>query len=168
MHRLTSHLRGLLVAVATLALTAGVAFAARPTGDTGLERATDAAGRPVPAEQAGDHPAVPEPNEDDEELEENEPEVDGEDGAEADGEHPDNHGWYVSEAAKGPTPDSYRNHGEYVSEIARGDDGKKVKGDDEETAEGDDEAETTRSAGPGRSGEAKARNAERKAGRGGG
>lgn len=163
MHRLTPHLRGLMVAITTLALTAGVAFAARPTGDTGLERATDASGRTVPTEQVEEEPTVPEENED-EEAEE--PATEDEEGAEADGERPENHGWYVSEAAKGPTPDGYRNHGEYVSEIARGDDGKPSK---DEAAEDDDEAEATAgSSGQGRSSEAKARNAERKAGRGGG
>lgn len=165
MHRLTSHLRGLLVAITTLALTAGVAFAARPTGDTGLERATDASGQTVPTEQVDEEPTVPEEPEGEEPEE---PATEDEDGAEAAGEHPDNHGWYVSEAAKGPTPDGYRNHGEYVSEIARGDDGKPAEDEDAE-AEGEDEAQVTGgSSGPGRSSEAKARNAERKAGRGGG
>lgn len=195
MQRLSTHLRGLLVALAALALTAGMAFAARPTGDTGLERATDAAGKTVPTAVTEDEPTVPEVDEDlDEGLDEDEPgtkdeetdeDVDGEgaedgDGAEVgeeaeDGQRQENHGWYVSEAAKGDTPDGYRNHGEYVSEIARGDDGKPAADEDaEDTAEdeagagdGDDEAATTAtSKGKDRADGAKARNAERKAGRG--
>lgn len=185
MQRLSTHLRGLLVALAALALTAGMAFAARPTGDTGLERATDAAGKTVPTEVTEDEPTVPEVDED---LDEDEPgtkdeetdeDADGEEaevGDEAqDGQRQENHGWYVSEAAKGDTPDGYRNHGEYVSEIARGDDGKPAADEDaEDTAEdeagagdGDDEAATTAtSKGKDRADGAKARNAERKAGRG--
>ena len=164
MHRLTTHLRGLLVALATLALTAGVAFAARPVGDTGLERATDAAGKVVPVGPTTDEPAPPDPDEDgdeeeptvdedldedadedldedvDEDLDEDADEdLDEDADDEADGERAENHGWFVSEAAKGDTPDTYRNHGEYVSEIARGDDGK--PGSDEETDEADQEAD---------------------------
>ena len=57
MIRLTRHARGLLAAVAVLALTAGVAFAGRadPSADrcptrppTGLDRAADASGTTVP------------------------------------------------------------------------------------------------------------------------
>jgi hypothetical protein len=158
MHRLSTHLRGLMVALATLALTAGVAFAARPVGDTGLERATDAAGKVVPVGPGADEPALPEPDDGDEDTDADEPAVDedldededaderdGEDGEDADedadeddGDRAENHGWFVSEAAKGDTPDTYRNHGEYVSEIARGDDGK--PGSVEEADDADQEA----------------------------
>jgi len=122
-HRITRHLRGLLVALATLALSAGVVLAARPAsveappaaaGD-GLTRASEAAGKVVPVQPAA--PAVPETDED-EAGDEGAPDAD------AAGERPQNHGWFVSQAATGPTPESADSHGAYVSEIARGDEGK--------------------------------------------
>lgn len=118
MHRLTRHLRGLLVALATLVLSAGVVLAARPTsseapaaaGD-GLTHASEAAGKTVPVRPEA--PALPETE--DEDVPEVEPAVEG--------ERAQNHGWFVSEAAKLATPDGFDNHGEYVSEIARSDQG---------------------------------------------
>lgn len=132
MHRITRHLRGLLVALATLALSAGVVLAARPTsveapaaaaGD-GLDRASEAAGKIVPVQPQP--PAVPEADED-EGVDESVPDADEDEDADAsagNGERPQNHGWFVSQAATGATPASADNHGAYVSEIARGDDGK--------------------------------------------
>jgi hypothetical protein len=132
-HRLTRHLRGLLVALAALAISAGVVLAARPAsveapaaaaGD-GLDRASEAAGKVLPVRPEA--PAVPEADED-EDVDESAPDADEEDedaGATAGtGERPQNHGWFVSQAAKGATPASAETHGAYVSEIARGDDGK--------------------------------------------
>ena len=133
MHRITRHARGLLVALATLALSAGVVLAARPAsveapaaaaGD-GLDRASEAAGKIVPVQPEA--PAVPEADED-EDVDESVPDADEEeevaDPTVGDGERPQNHGWFVSEAATGATPAGFDNHGAYVSEIARGDDGK--------------------------------------------
>ena len=118
-------LRDLLVAVAALALTAGVASAARPASAPpdaaaeGLERATEAAGKRVPAvvEQAAPAPEEPEA------VDDGEAAPDAEDPAD-DADRPVNHGWYVSQAAKAETPDGYDNHGAWVSSVARGDDGK--------------------------------------------
>lgn len=133
MHRITRHLRGLLVALATLALSAGVVLAARPTsveapaaaaGD-GLTRASEAAGKIVPVRPEA--PAVPEADEDedvDEDVPDGGDEEEDADPSTAEGERPQNHGWFVSQAATGATPASAANHGAYVSEIARGDDGK--------------------------------------------
>jgi hypothetical protein len=130
-HRLTRHLRGLLVALATLALSAGVVLAARPTSveappaaaADGLATATEASGKTVPAR--AENPAAPETDEDDD-ADQAAPEVDEGEGADpaAQGERPQNHGWFVSQAAKGATPESADNHGQFVSGIARGDDGK--------------------------------------------
>jgi hypothetical protein len=186
MQRLTHHLRGLLVALAALALTAGVAFAARPSTETGLDRAAEAAGKAVPPVSSEEEPAAPEVDEETVEDEEepaaeedgDETEPDGEEVVEEDeteedeaedGDRPLNHGWYVSEAAKGETPDGYRNHGEYVSEIARGDDGKPgtdAESDEEETDEveagGEEtEATTVKAKGKDRAEQAKAGKAER-------
>jgi len=129
-HRLTRNLRGLLVALATLVLTTGVVLAARPdavdappaaAGD-GLTRASEAAGKTVPVRPQA--PAAPE--DEDENEDEDVPEAEEEEaGADATaGERPENHGWFVSEAAKAETPEAFDNHGAYVSEIARGDEGK--------------------------------------------
>ena len=134
MHRFTRHLRGLLVALATLALSAGVVLAAHPTaGDApaaadGLTRASDASGKTVPV--IAEEPAVPDVDEDtDEDVDEDVPEVD-EDANETDdpsanaAERPQNHGWFVSEAAKGATPTTSTSHGQFVSGIAHSDAGK--------------------------------------------
>lgn len=176
MHRLTHHLRGLLVAIAALALTAGVAFAARPSTETGLDRAAEAAGKPVPPVITEVDPTVPESDDEEEPTADEDlgvPEADGEevelDEEDEGGERPLNHGWYVSEAAKAVTPDGYRNHGEYVSEIARGDDGKPVTDEaDAGEAEADAEEPTdgvtvAKAKGTDRADQAKARNVERKA-----
>jgi hypothetical protein len=132
-YRITRHLRGLLVALATLALSAGVVLAARPASveapaaaaEDGLTRAADAAGKIVPVQP--DAPAVPEADED-EDVDESVPDADEEEGdadaSAGEGERPQNHGWFVSQAATGATPESADNHGAHVSEIARGDDGK--------------------------------------------
>lgn len=134
MHRLTRHLRGLLVALAALALSAGVVLAARPasveapaaTAGDGLTHASQAAGKTVPAR--AEEPAVPEVDENQDEDEDAEaPEVDEnatEAAATTAGERTQNHGWFVSEAAKAPTPAGFDNHGRYVSEVAHSDQGK--------------------------------------------
>jgi hypothetical protein len=128
-HRFTRHVRGLLVALATLALSAGVVLAARPTSveappaaaADGLSVASEAAGKTVPvgAEQV----TLPEVDED---ADKDAPEVDEDADAKSDaaGERPENHGWFVSEAAKGAMPAAAVNHGQQVSEVARSDEGK--------------------------------------------
>lgn len=127
MHRVTRHLRGLLVAFAALVLTAGAVLAARPStappaaAADGLGRASEAAGKTVPvSEQA---PAVTEEGAEDGE-EEAAPE---EEGTEETGEHPENHGKAVSEAAQGETPDGFDNHGQYVKTVAQSDAGKEAQ-----------------------------------------
>ena len=73
-------------------------------------RASEAAGKTVPVRPEA--PAVPEGDED-EDVDESVPEADEEEEAadEAAGERPQNHGWFVSEAAKAATPDGLDNHG---------------------------------------------------------
>jgi hypothetical protein len=133
-HRFTRHLRGLLVALATLALSAGVVLAARPASveappaaaADGLTVASPAAGKTVPvrAHEAA-APAVDE--DEDEGVDKAAPEVEEQaDTAEpvvTAGERPQNHGWFVSEAAKAPAP-ATGNHGQAVSLVARSDVGK--------------------------------------------
>lgn len=134
MHRLTRHLRGLVVALATLALSAGVVLAARPASveappaaaSDGLTVAAEAAGKIVPVR--AEAPALPVVVNEQDRDEEQAPEVDEvapEVVAPAvEGERTENHGWFVSEAAQGVTPATARNHGAYVSEIAQSDQGK--------------------------------------------
>jgi hypothetical protein len=134
-HRLTRHLRGLLVALAALALSAGVVLAARPTSveapaavaTDGLTVAAEAAGKTVPVRvEAPTLPVVAKDPDGDED--EAAPEVD-EDATEAaapaaEGERAQNHGWFVSQAAQGVIPATAGNRGAYVSDIAQGDQGK--------------------------------------------
>lgn len=127
MIRLTRHARGLLAAVAVLALTAGVAFAGRAdpsTGSmpdaaaTGLDRAAGASGTTVPvaAPAAG-------ADQDEDQAEDTDEDAPAEDEATDEpaddaAEHPDNHGATVSAAATGETPDTFDNHGQFVRSVA--------------------------------------------------
>jgi hypothetical protein len=130
-HRFTRHFRGLLVALATLALSASMALAARPASvevppadapppaaDHGLSIAAGAAGKTVPVREDG--AAEPDADEDAPDADEA-PDAGGE---AANADRPQNHGWFVSEAAKGATPETAVNHGQHVSEVARSDAGK--------------------------------------------
>ena len=131
MHRLTRHLPGPLVALAALALTAGVVFAARPVSieapaaaaADGLTIATAASGKTVPVQ--AEERAAPDADEDAPEVDEDAPETQepAEKPTSGTAERKQNHGWFVSQAAKGPTPES-STHGAAVSEVARSDAGK--------------------------------------------
>ncbi len=109
-------LRGLLIALAVLAISAGAVLAGRvipqAAGD-GLAGAGEASGQTVPV-GPDVQPTVDEPDEDTTETE------DTTENEDTNAEHPDNHGAIVSEAAQGETPDGWKNHGEYVSAVARG------------------------------------------------
>jgi hypothetical protein len=115
MPNLRRHLKSLTIALATLTLSAGlVAGRDMPdAADGGLATAGEATGKTVPV--GAPAPAAQPPA-----AEEN-AEAEAEETA---GERPENHGWFVSQAANGETPSEFRNHGEYVSSIARGDAGK--------------------------------------------
>lgn len=145
-HRFTRHLRGLLVALATLALSAGVVLAARPASveapptqaADGLKIATEASGQTVPVrvDAASGSNADEDQDEDADQDEANEaPKVE----AGADGEaaantadRKQNHGWFVSQAAHAATAAAAAattaatpgSHGLAVSTIARSDVGK--------------------------------------------
>ena len=91
------------MAVCSLALTAGVAFAGGSlpsAADDGLAIAAEAAGQTVPVVPETDSPDVDEP----------ETEEAGTD---------DTHGALVSEAAQMETPEGFDNHGDFVSCVAR-------------------------------------------------
>jgi hypothetical protein len=119
---LTRSARGLLVALAALALTGGVVFAAHalPLASTaGTQHASAITGKTIPAVRAAgtrdpaekpDATETPEPSESaDTKSTDNSTNAD----------RPQNHGWFVSQAAKTATPDGFDNHGAYVSSVAR-------------------------------------------------
>ena len=144
MHRLTRHLRGLLVAIAALALSAGVVFAAHPTaGQRSTDKVvggSDPTGQTLTVttddedededadedtdEDADEDAEVDEDADEDANEDADAPEVDEGVGGEPAAERQQNHGWFVSQAAKGVTPASATSHGTYVSTIARSDAGK--------------------------------------------
>ena len=133
MHRFTRHLRGLLVALATLALSAGVVLAARPASveapsaqaADGLKIATEASGQTVPVRvDAASATNVDEDQDEDSEAPKVEAGADSDSAANA-AERQQNHGWFVSEAAKAATTTATPgSHGLAVSTIARSDVGK--------------------------------------------
>jgi hypothetical protein len=132
-HRFTRHLRGLLVALATFVLSAGVVLAARPASVVapatqaadGLRIASEASGKTVPVRV---DPASA-TNADEDQGEDSEaPKVEA--GTESDtapsaAERKQNHGWFVSQAAQAETAATTPgSHGLAVSTIARSDVGK--------------------------------------------
>ena len=126
MTRLHRHARGLLVAIAVLALTTGAALArsadpaAGSTPDAaanGLDRATEMSGKTVPV-------AAPAAGADRDAAVVEDVEEEPADGAAA--EHPENHGSGVSDAASGATPESFANHGQYVRSVATDNHGQSV------------------------------------------
>ena len=120
---MTRRLRSLIIALAVLALSAGlVAGREMPEAAAdGLATAAEAAGKIVPV-----GPPAPTEGAPVEDVEEDEP---GDEVTEPAEEVVEpvvvmNHGSVVSEAAKAETPEGFRNHGAYVSSVAKGDDGK--------------------------------------------
>jgi hypothetical protein len=126
---LKRRLRSLLIALAVLALSAGVALAGRASHPTTVGQPEPAAGQGDASEQGeaaegADGEQGDDADKSDAETPETEPpETDEADpGAAADaatGEHPDNHGKLVSEAAHADTPAGFDNHGEYVRTVAK-------------------------------------------------
>jgi hypothetical protein len=129
--RLTRYARGLLVAVAALALTAGAAFAARGLAPASSDH------KPSVVKSETETPDVNQaetPEVDQAEAPETEtPDSNTPDSNTPDSNTPDsntsadrlqNHGWFVSQAAQATTPGGFDSHGAYVSSIAQGTDGK--------------------------------------------
>jgi hypothetical protein len=120
--RIVRRVKSLLIALVVLALSAGVAFAAKvmpQAAEGGLERAAEAAGKTVPVATEEEEPAEEAP-EAEEEPAEVAPEAEEEPAEEAPEDAADTHGAIVSEAAQGETPEGWTNHGAYVSAVARG------------------------------------------------
>ena len=109
MTSLKRRLRSLLIALAVLALSAGVALAGRAIHPTQAPATGPTVGQGDQGDQGeaadGDEAEAPETEA---------PEADT-----ATGEHPDNHGKLVSEAAGAETPAGFDNHGAYVRTVAQ-------------------------------------------------
>lgn len=129
MTRLTRYARGLLVATAVLALTAGAAFAAgglasAPSGHPAPvvksdNETSDVNGTETPEVDKTETPEAPET----EAPETQTPDAQTPD-SNTNADRPHNHGWFVSQAAQLPTPVGFDDHGAWVSSIAHGTDGK--------------------------------------------
>ena len=131
-------LRPLLISLVALILTAGIAFAAKPTSNPGHAVGSQASGKTVPVATEGQETA--EPDESAEPSESPEPDTktttDTPDGASNDNCATDpttltadqlaamTHGSIVCWAAHQPTPDGYANHGAWVSHWAKQNAGK--------------------------------------------
>lgn len=130
---LNRHLRGLLVAVAALSISASAVFAAAAHSGNGpadaaadgLKRAAETTGSTVPTRSD----QTIKDADDDETIETIESETANEASTNA-ADRPLNHGWYVSTAAKLATPAGYDNHGAYVSSVAKGNLGKPASASD--------------------------------------
>ena len=127
MTSLKRRLRSLLIALAVLALSAGVALAGRAIHPTGAPATGPTVGQGDQGDQGeaedGDEAEAPEteePDADEAETPETEaPETDAPEADTAAGVHPDNHGKLVSEAAGAETPAGFDNHGAYVRTVAQ-------------------------------------------------
>ncbi len=130
MNPIARHFRGLGIALAVLAISAGAAFAAapsmRPAGHTsnvpavGATGTLDATGTPdatgtLEAKGTAEATETPEPTDTPEATDTSEsthsPDASG-------SPNPDSHGALVSAAAQKPTPSGFPNHGAYVSCVA--------------------------------------------------
>lgn len=129
MRTLKRHLRGLLVAVAALSISASAVFAATAhsgngpadAASDGLKRAAEQTDTTIP-----NRPDRAVKDADDKDLQTIESVTADDKATKAvkAADRPLNHGWYVSRAAKAATPAGFDSHGAYVSSIARGDLGK--------------------------------------------
>jgi hypothetical protein len=116
---LKRRLRSFLIALAVLALSAGVALAGRAIHPTQAPATGPTVDQGDQGEAGdGDEAEAPEteaPDADEAEA----PETDAPDADGANGEHPDNHGKLVSEAAQLETPAGFDSHGAYVRTVAK-------------------------------------------------
>lgn len=120
MNLIVRPLRGLLITLAVLALSAGVVLGARSLPQAaadGLARASEASGQTVALQTEADEdqdaaPDVDEDADEDPDADESSPDADGT-------EATDTHGALVSAAAEMDTPVGFDNHGAFVSCVAR-------------------------------------------------
>ena len=134
---LNHHLCGLLVAIVALSISASAVFAGSALSGSGpvdaatdgLKRAAEKTKSTIPTRP---DQTVKDADDEDKKLETIESVTTGEKAAKAAkaANHPLNHGWYVSRAAKAATPVGFDSHGAYVSTIAKGDLGKPTSATD--------------------------------------
>jgi hypothetical protein len=124
-HSLERRFRSLLLALAVLALSAGVALAGRgshpiatsePAGPTSQN---ENAGGDVDESEAPESEAPESEAPDTGTPDAGTPDATTPDAGAPAGQHPDNHGKTVSEAAQAVTPAGFANHGAWVSSIAK-------------------------------------------------
>ena len=137
---LNHHLRGLLVAVVALSISASAVFAGSALSGSGpadaatdgLKRAAEKTESTIPTQPVQ---TVKDADDEDKKLETIVSVTAGEKATKAAkaakaADHPLNHGWYVSRAAQAATPVGFDSHGAYVSTIAKGDLGKPTSATD--------------------------------------
>lgn len=136
MRTLKRHLRGLLVAIAALSISASAVFAASALSGNGpadaaadgLKRAAEKTQSTIPTRP---DQTVKDADDEDKDLQTIESlTADESTKAVNVADRPLNHGWYVSLAAKAATPVGFDSHGAYVSTIAQGDLGKPTSATD--------------------------------------
>lgn len=137
MRTLKHHVRGLLVAVVALSISASAVFAASAHSGSGpADAAADglkrAAGTTESTIQSRPDQTVKDADDEAKDLETIESVTADDDSTKKVNatDRPLNHGWYVSRAAKALTPVGFDNHGAYVSSIAKGDLGKPASATD--------------------------------------
>ena len=176
---LNHHLRGLLVAVVALSISASAVFAGSAlsgSGPTdaatdGLKRAAEKTESTIPTRP---DQTVKDADGEGKKLDTIESVTAGENATKATkatkavkaakaADHTLNHGWYVSRAAKAATPVGFDSHGAYVSTIAKGDLGKPTSATDAATAATDANGQSAK--GQANAAAAKAKAAQRKAAR---
>lgn len=173
---LNHHLRGLLVAVVALSISASAVFAGSALSGSGpADAATDglkrAAEKPESTIPTRPDQTVKDADDEDMKLDTIESATAGEKAAKAAKttkatkatDHPLNHGWYVSRAAKSATPVGFDSHGAYVWTIAKGDLGKPTSATDAATDATDANEQSAK--GQANAAAAKAKAAQRKAAR---
>lgn len=142
MTEILTRLRPLVISLVVLVLTAGIAFAGKPsTPANGLTVASDASGKTVPVRAQADEE---EETENEEEAPEAEEAVESEEAGDNCATDPTGltaeqlaevrHGSVVCWAAHQETPEGYANHGEWVSEWARKNRGHDFGAEDETEA----------------------------------
>ena len=126
---LKRRLRSLLIALAVLALSAGVALAGRGSHPI---TTSDPTGPSAQNENAGgdaDESEAPESEAPESEAPTHgTPDAGAPDAGSPTAEHPDNHGKLVSEAAQTATPAGFDNHGAWVSSVAKQNHGHDTSG----------------------------------------
>jgi hypothetical protein len=125
---LKRRLRSLLIALAVLALSAGVALAGRGSHPTTTSAPTGPSAQNENAGGEADESEAPESEAPESEAPDAGTPDAGTPDAGSPTAHPDNHGKTVSEAAQTATPAGFANHGAWVSSVAKQNHGHDTSG----------------------------------------